>query len=334
MVDSDRFDDVDRALLHALQIDGRAPFRRIGDVLGVSDQTIGRRYATLRRTRALRVVGLSDHAALDSVHWILRVRTTPDAAGEIADALARRPDTSWIDLCSGGTEIVSAAHGTGVESLLLDALPRTRHVLDVRADQVLHTFYGGTAQPFSKGGPLVASQVAQLAVHLPGPTELPRHLDAVDQRILEVLRGDGRASVEELVTAANVSASSVRRRLHTLRAGGVLHLDVDVDLTLLELPMRTMLWLTVTPAELSAVGQALAGHADVAYAASTTGPANVFATAMTHDPAALYRYLTTAVAVIPGVTTVETAPVLRHVKDAVTYHGPRLAAERAAARRR
>lgn len=324
MVTLDSFDDLDRGLLHALQIDGRAPFRRIGEVLGVSDQTVARRYARLRRSRALRVLGLSDPAVVDQVQWTVRVRATPEAAAEIADALARRSDTSWISLCSGGTEIFCTAYGDGVDPLLLEALPRTRHVLDVRAHQILHVFEGGAGKPFTKHGPLTASQVARLSEHLPVPSGPAPRLDGADRRILEVLREDGRATVEELTAAARVSASTARRRLHDLRAGGVLHFDVDVDLRVFELPVRTMLWLTARAADLDAVGRALATHAEVAFAAATTGPGNVLASVSTRDTAALYRYLTTAVAALPGVGAVETAPVVRSVKAAVTHYGARL----------
>jgi DNA-binding Lrp family transcriptional regulator len=51
-------DDLDRGLIHALHLDGRAPFSRIAAVLDVSAQTIARRYARLR-TEASRVVGLN-----------------------------------------------------------------------------------------------------------------------------------------------------------------------------------------------------------------------------------------------------------------------------------
>ncbi|HEX6340848.1 AsnC family protein [Umezawaea sp.] len=37
-------DDVDRGLLQALVVDRRASFARIGEVLGVSDRTVARRY--------------------------------------------------------------------------------------------------------------------------------------------------------------------------------------------------------------------------------------------------------------------------------------------------
>ncbi|MDQ7806936.1 AsnC family transcriptional regulator [Amycolatopsis sp. A133] len=321
----DRLDDLDRGLLHALQIDGRAPFRRIGEVLGVSDQTVARRYARLRSTRGLRVVGLSDPVALAQEQWMVRVRATPGTASEIADALARRSDTGWISLCSGGTEIVTTVYGTGIEPLLLEALPRTRLVLDVRADQVLHVFDGGAGKPFTKHGPLQAHHVAQLTEALPGPTGPPSRVDVTDRRILEVLRSDGRATVEELMAATEVAASTVRRRLHDLRAGGVLHLDVDVDLGVFELPVRTMLWLTVGAGDFDTVGQALAAHAEVAFAAATTGSANIFASVSTRDAAALYRYLTTVVAGLPFVGAVETASALRNVKAATTHYGARRA---------
>src|SRR6195952_3076649 len=66
------FDDLDRGLLHALQVDGRAPFRRIAEVLGVSDQTVARRYARLRSTNALRVLGLVDPTTVGDIQWSVR----------------------------------------------------------------------------------------------------------------------------------------------------------------------------------------------------------------------------------------------------------------------
>ncbi|MYR89980.1 AsnC family transcriptional regulator, partial [Streptomyces sp. SID685] len=42
------YDELDRRLVHALQIDGRAPFSTIAEALGVSDRTVARRYARLR----------------------------------------------------------------------------------------------------------------------------------------------------------------------------------------------------------------------------------------------------------------------------------------------
>jgi len=99
-------DELDRGIVHALHIDGRAPFSRIAQVLGVSDQTVARRYRRLCSAGSLRVVGVPDARRLGWVEWFVRVQVMPDAAVPVADALARRKDTSWVCLISGGTQIV------------------------------------------------------------------------------------------------------------------------------------------------------------------------------------------------------------------------------------
>ncbi|MGI5131706.1 AsnC family transcriptional regulator [Pseudonocardia sp. CA-107938] len=318
-----RPDELDRALIHALHVDGRAPFRRIGEVLGVSDQTAARRYARLRRDHGLRVVGLTTPHRTGEVQWMVRIRALPEAAADIAAALARRADTSWICLCAGGTEIVCTVYGDGVQPLLLDALPRTRHLLDVRADRVLHVFYGGVGEPYSKRGPLSAAQVDQLARHLPAvdPT-LPSRIDGVDRALLDLLRLDGRTSTERLAAAAGTSTVTARRRLAELRTAGVLHLDVDVEMEVLDLPVQTLLWLTVGPRHLLAAGAALAGHPEVAFAAATTGSSNLFAAVPMPDVEATFRYLTTTVPSVAGIEAVSSVPVLRTVKAATTVLRP------------
>src|SRR5919197_199122 len=98
-------DDIDRCIAHALQIDGRAPFSAIAEVLGVSDQTVARRYRRLRTTGGLGGGGAVGAERARYRRWAFRVRCTPDAAIGVATALARRTDTYWVHMLSGGTEI-------------------------------------------------------------------------------------------------------------------------------------------------------------------------------------------------------------------------------------
>ncbi|WP_370672241.1 Lrp/AsnC family transcriptional regulator [Streptomyces sp. PpalLS-921] len=105
-VEVNPLDALDLRLVHALQLDGRAPLTSIADVLGVSDQTVARRYRRLRGAGAMRVLGLADAGRFGHIEWLVRVRCTPDSASGVAGALARRDDTSWVSLTAGGTEIV------------------------------------------------------------------------------------------------------------------------------------------------------------------------------------------------------------------------------------
>src|SRR3954467_13360551 len=89
------FDRLDRQLVDALMVDGRAPFSRLAEVLGVSDQTVTRRYRRLRGEGLLRVIGLPIGMRVGLYQSQVRVQCVPGAAGAIADALARRPDIAW-----------------------------------------------------------------------------------------------------------------------------------------------------------------------------------------------------------------------------------------------
>ncbi|MEU3501327.1 AsnC family transcriptional regulator [Streptomyces hundungensis] len=318
------YDDLDRRLAHALQIDGRAPFSAIAEVLGVSDRTVARRYARLRAAGAVRVVGGVDSTALGAIQWFLRVRCAPAASLPVAEALARRPDTSWVSLSSGGTEVtcvVRTESEADSESLLLAKLPRTPRVEGVTAHSVLHAFYGGPDNLVGKLGSLDADAVERLRPPPMARRSGPVRLDDGDRTLLALLAADGRAGFEELAEATGWSPTTVRRRMTELREHGVLYLDLDVDWRMFGAHARTLLWLSVAPAHLEEAGHALAGHPEIAFAAATTGPTNLYASVVCGDQRELYRYLTTGVAGLPSITHVETAPVIRTIKRAAPTWG-------------
>src|ERR1700685_4405506 len=134
-MEAGQLDALDRRLVHALLIAPRAPFRQLAATLGVSDQTVRRRYGSLSSALGLQVLGRLDSSLVGRVDWILRLQCTPDAAVAVGSALARRPDTSWVRLASGGTEIHCLFQPRGPEerdTLLLDRLTGSRRVLRIR----------------------------------------------------------------------------------------------------------------------------------------------------------------------------------------------------------
>lgn len=164
-MESDALDELDRKLLHALELDGRAAFSRIATVLGVSDQTVARRYRKLRTVAGLRVLAVRNTEPPELEQWLLRLRCTPEGALTIAEALARRPDTSWIALAAAGTEVLCTTRPRNrdeSDELLLGKLPRTPHIVEIRAHQLLHRFFGGPDGWFSKQGALTPEETAAL----------------------------------------------------------------------------------------------------------------------------------------------------------------------------
>ena len=140
--------------------------------------------------------------------------------------------------------------------------------------------------------------------------------------MLAVLATDGRAGFTDLAQASGTSQSTVRRRLSELLNSGVLYLDIEFDRRILDLDTRAMLWLSVTPAELVAAGEAMAEHPEVAFCAAVSGRSNLAASVVCSGVSALYEYLTEKIAKLPGVQGVESAPVIRTVKSISTSRVP------------
>ncbi|HEY0117747.1 MAG TPA: AsnC family transcriptional regulator [Cellulomonas sp.] len=317
-MESDTLDDLDRQVLHALLLDARAPFARIGAVLGVSDRTVARRYAKLRAAAGLRLTALTEPRHVGEVRWFLRVTCAPGHAAQLANALAARADTSWVNLLAGGTEIAFATRAPtlGADRALEAALTRSPNVIAVSAQLFLHRFFGGPRNVIGKYGALSADQIAALSADALEPDEPDRRIELseVDRQLLEALAVDGRRPIEDVASATGLPAGTARRRLAALRAEGTLYFDVTVAPHVLAAPLRTVVWISVAPGDLEAAGEALAGHLPVAYAAATTGATNLYASLLTRDEDELYRYLSTTLGSLGTIRQVESAPVTRTVK--------------------
>jgi DNA-binding Lrp family transcriptional regulator len=317
-------DHLDRQIIHALIIDGRVPFSRIAAVTGASEQTVARRYRRMHAAAVVRVVAVPDTHRVGESKWVVRLQCVPDAAAAVADALARRADTSWVQLTSGGTEIccmVQPLDGNSGHDLLLRQLPASRRIVAVSAHSLLHMFRGGASHWPGATEALTDEQAAMLApppLDGNGPGQAVPSLGADDRVLLAELARDGRASFAELAHATHWHESTVRRRLAELRAAGVLYLDVDVEEAAFGIGTRAHLWMSVAPARLAVVGEALAGHPEIPFVAATTGASNLIASVLCRDDDALYRYLTERIASLDGVNAVEVAPIIRTAKRAAT----------------
>jgi DNA-binding Lrp family transcriptional regulator len=293
----------------------------------VSDQTVARRYRRLRSAGVLRVVGLKYPKSSGHTIWVLRLRCVPGSGEAIAATLAKRPDTAWVQLLSGDTEVLCSLRGDGSDSTesLLTRLPRSGRIVAVTAYSRLHMFTGG---PDALGfmDVLPASRVAPLRVPVrtrPLPTDPDEPMSDLDAALFEALALDGRTPYADLAAATAYSETTVRRRMDQLRDLGLLYFDLELDMPSFGFRSSAWLWLSVPPSRLADVGTALAKFPEVAYVTATTGPANLAACAVCTDEESLYEFLTAKVGALPGVERVETSPIIRTVKQASPVMMPR-----------
>jgi DNA-binding Lrp family transcriptional regulator len=309
-----------------LQIDGRVPFSKLGRVLGVSDQTVARRYRKLQSLFRMRVVGRLNPRALNQAEWYIRLQSTPETAERIALALAKRNDTSWVSLTSGGTEIVCVARGPDANSeqtALLSKLANTPRIVAISAHNMLHKFVGGPVVWEGMADELDAEQIAGIQAGLgDGRYDGAVRLTEADHLMMEVLASDGRAPYQQLAATTRSTENTVRRRLELLRASGILFFDIDIDYHLLGFHSPVLLWLSIRPSDLVAVAEEIAGHPEVSLAAATTGHANLVVASLCRDSDHLFEYLTSRIGTIDGIHSIETIPILKTLKRASSMFNP------------
>ncbi|HXS64022.1 MAG TPA: AsnC family transcriptional regulator [Streptosporangiaceae bacterium] len=335
-------DETDRGLIHALYVDARAPFSQIGSALGVSTQTVARRYQSLRVKASLRVLGLPHPQHAHCAEWLIRLTVSPSVSRDVALALSRRADTSWVSLVSGGAEIVAIVQApitaTSAETLLARDVPRTAGVTGVSAHRLLHLYLGRPAVWRGYANVLDDHQQKCLRPRWlanPGQPSCEPVLTGTDVSLLAALREDGRASYADLAAATGRSPATVARRLEFLRASGSLYFEVDMDPAAFGISTRTFLWMEVAPDRLDQVAMRLSGHEETVFVAATTGRSSLVADVLCPDPDALHHFLTRFVGKLDGIRSVESAPVSQTVKRAgslsmapARYRAPSLSAVR------
>jgi Lrp/AsnC family transcriptional regulator for asnA, asnC and gidA len=100
-----RVDDLDRAIIEALQENGRESFRRIADRLSVSEGTVRARYARMTSEGILQVVAVTNPLGLGFDQALIGV-TTSGPPGDVADEIAKWPEADYVVVTAGRFDLV------------------------------------------------------------------------------------------------------------------------------------------------------------------------------------------------------------------------------------
>ncbi|MFI1993005.1 Lrp/AsnC family transcriptional regulator [Actinoplanes sp. NPDC020271] len=324
VADSIKLEHDDVRILRALLIDPRAGFAAVGSVLGLSELTVARRYRRMCKTGAIRVVGVIDPGALGQSQWLVRLRCRPGSVTAIADALAQRPDVSWVALT--GSEVLCAVRSRTREQrddLLGRRLPRAAAVLDIQTSVQLRQFVAGRGHYWAAlAGVLTPAEESALGprpfAERPVARGQAMSLTDADDKLIATLAVDGRASLVDLAAASGLTPGRVSRRMQSLLAAGVLYFDVEVAPGALGYRTRANLSMRVHPAQLKTAGRALAEMPEVAFAAAVSGPHNLHAVVHCRDLDELFEFTTERVGTLPGLEALEVSPISRQVKQVGT----------------
>ncbi len=130
-------DDIDRHIIAALKADGRATNQKIARSLKISPATVGARIRRLENVNAMRVVAVTDFAALGyKVLLAVGIEVQGRAAEEVAQDLAALEEVFAVHLVTGARdlEILVALHDLEeLETFLLKDIGKIRGIRTLAA---------------------------------------------------------------------------------------------------------------------------------------------------------------------------------------------------------
>jgi Lrp/AsnC family transcriptional regulator for asnA, asnC and gidA len=95
-------DEIDRAIIRLLQIDGRKPYTEIAAAIGVSEGTVRQRVKRLVGDQMLQVVGIVDPKYMGwDAAGVVGVTVKSGLIDEVAAEIAKFPEVSYLFMASG-----------------------------------------------------------------------------------------------------------------------------------------------------------------------------------------------------------------------------------------
>jgi len=99
-------DETDRAIIEALQANGREAFRRVAAKIGVAEATVRARYNRLVRDDILQVTGVTNPLGLGFDAMALLGINTTGAPDPIADEITTWEESSYVVVAAGRYDVL------------------------------------------------------------------------------------------------------------------------------------------------------------------------------------------------------------------------------------
>ncbi|MET9967761.1 Lrp/AsnC family transcriptional regulator [Streptomyces sp. NPDC006356] len=289
-------DSLDRRIISALQIDGRASWHRVATALGEPERTVVRRGTRLLDSGLVRIGAM----AVRGRSTVVGVRCAPGRARVVATALARRPDCVFAHVLTGTWDCVAELQcpRDRLAGLVMDELPglpgvvRTLTLPVLRHVRTIREWHAGLLTEAEiaalTDGTAATAAPADLLPTFDGLGELPRP----DRLLVNAMAEDGRCTYDELARVCGVSEATARRRLGALRREGRVRVRAVIEPLLLGLPVEAVLWVRAVPAAVDTVTAALAESPHVRYVSFVTGERQLLVLTAFPDEAALHEFVT------------------------------------------
>jgi Lrp/AsnC family transcriptional regulator for asnA, asnC and gidA len=143
-------DDTDKAIIRALQLDGRTPYSKLGPAVGLSQAAVRQRVQRLIDRGVMQVVAVTDPATLGfAVQAMVAICVTGDVR-KVAAALGDLPEVEYVVITAGRFDLLVEVVCSDSQHLLALVNDRMRSIKGVTSTEVF-TYLSLVKQTYSWG---------------------------------------------------------------------------------------------------------------------------------------------------------------------------------------
>jgi Lrp/AsnC family transcriptional regulator for asnA, asnC and gidA len=128
-------DDANRAIIEALQRDGRQPYGAIAQAVGLSEAAVRRRVQRLRETGVMQIVAVTDPLQLGFTRQAMIGLSVEGDVRVVADKLSALPEVDYVVMCAGSFDLLAEVVCEDDERLLQVLNDSVRSIPGVRATE-------------------------------------------------------------------------------------------------------------------------------------------------------------------------------------------------------
>ncbi|MEB8340789.1 Lrp/AsnC family transcriptional regulator [Streptomyces endophyticus] len=305
-------DELDLALVNALQLAPRAPWSQLAGPLGVDAATLSRRWSRLRDSGAAWVTCYSaaGQVVFGSLAFV-EVNCAPQARERLAARLAGHPHAVSVELVAGSCDLLLtvAAASTRMMSEYVLSLARDPDITGTRTHLVQRLHQEGSQWRLD-----ALSREQQRGLEHDTTGSADRIVTPDERALMLALAEDGRRPVATLAALLGRPESTVRRLLAGVLGGGKAVLRCEAAHLHAGWRTTATLWMAAPPTELEAAAEELTQLRDTRLSASVASEANLVGVVWMHGMDDLSRYEARVGAKFPALRVLNRAVTLRWIK--------------------
>lgn len=312
-------DDMDRRLLHALQIEPRAPWNELADVVGADAATLARRWARLRDAGLAWTTGYFTRGQ----DALLEVRCELSRLNAVAAAVSADAITVGVDFTSGSRDLLLLVRAPDLGALSayvadrLGALPGVRSVYTHLGNELLVDGASWRLRALTPG------QVAAIRPPRPPRARAARQVsDELRHAIEREVALDGRARIATIAERSGFAPQRVADALATLRDSGELQFRTDMARAASGWPIYAWYFVEAPAKTVQAAKTSIAAVPEVRLAFTAASRYNLILAVWLRTLAEVNRFEIALEGALEGSRIADRAVVMRIAKHITHTIGP------------